>query len=40
MKKTDPKGVNKQGIVEIDEFVEMVLIQYHRLETLAAEKVN
>ncbi|CDW88738.1 ef hand family protein [Stylonychia lemnae] len=40
MKRQDPKGVNKQGIIEIDEFTEMVLLQYHRLEILAAEKVH
>lgn len=40
IKKPDVKNINKQGVVEIDEFIELVLNQYHRLETLAAEKVH
>ncbi len=39
IKKPDPKAINKQGLVEVDEYIELVLNQYHRLETLAAEKV-
>eukprot|EP00347_Sterkiella_histriomuscorum_P022910 403336695 len=40
IRRADPKSVNKMGIVEVDEFIDLVLNQYHRLETLAAEKVN
>ena len=34
----DHKNINKLGVVEIDEFIDMVLTEYHRLDTLAAEK--
>mmetsp|Transcript_34630 Transcript_34630/g.33836 ORF Transcript_34630/g.33836 Transcript_34630/m.33836 type:complete len:154 (+) Transcript_34630:404-865(+) len=39
LKKQDPKNMNKGGVIEMDEFIELILNQYHRLEVLAAEKV-
>ena len=39
IKKVDPKSINKNGVVEIDELIELIIQQYHRLESLAAEKV-
>ena len=39
LKKNDPKNINKNGVVEVDEFIDLVISQYHRLEILAAEKV-
>lgn len=40
LKKTDPRNINKGGVIEVDEFIELVLNQYNRLETVAAEKVH
>ena len=40
IKKADPKNHNKQGVLEIDEFLDLVVDMYKRLDRLAAEKIK
>lgn len=39
IRKADQKGINKLGLVDVDEFCELILSYYRRMESLAAERV-